>query len=145
MVGDALLGKKFFSGAVGHCSSCHSVTPGQVSEATNLSKIGSKYTERMLQNMMVLNRGQAWSPSRTKYVVATVKWPNGREEKGYLHSISDFQVAIRAEDGTGKVFDIQNGQPKVTINDRMQAHIDLLPKYRDADLHNLTAYLATLK
>jgi len=33
----------------------------------------------------------------------------------------------------------------VVIDDPLEAHFDLLPKYSDADIHNLTAYLVTLK
>ena len=35
--------------------------------------------------------------------------------------------------------------PKVEIHDPLQAHTDLLGKYTDADIHNVTAYLVTLK
>jgi len=31
------------------------------------------------------------------------------------------------------------------VTDPLQGHLDLLPKYRDADLHDLVAYLSTLK
>ena len=34
---------------------------------------------------------------------------------------------------------------KVQVTDPLQGHIDLLPKYTDADIHDLAAYLATLK
>jgi hypothetical protein len=35
--------------------------------------------------------------------------------------------------------------PKVTVTDPLQGHVDLLAKITDADIHNLAAYLATLK
>ncbi len=35
--------------------------------------------------------------------------------------------------------------PKVVVTDPLQAHFDLLPKWTDTDMHNMTAYLATLK
>ena len=35
--------------------------------------------------------------------------------------------------------------PKVDLDDPLKAHYDMLPKYTDADMHNLTAYLVTLK
>ena len=34
---------------------------------------------------------------------------------------------------------------KVEIEDKLAGHRALLPKYSDADIHNLTAYLVTLK
>ena len=44
--------------------------------------------------------------------------------------------AVRRRDGA---------TPKVEIHDPLQAHLDLLRKYTDADIHNVTAYLVTLK
>ena len=35
--------------------------------------------------------------------------------------------------------------PKVVINDPMQGHKELFPKYKDDDIHNLTSYLVTVK
>jgi cytochrome c oxidase cbb3-type subunit 3 len=35
--------------------------------------------------------------------------------------------------------------PKVEISDPRDAHRKLLPDYTDRDIHNVTAYLATLK
>jgi hypothetical protein len=33
----------------------------------------------------------------------------------------------------------------VEVHDPLQAHTDMLRKYTDTDIHNVTAYLATLK
>jgi cytochrome c oxidase cbb3-type subunit 3 len=35
--------------------------------------------------------------------------------------------------------------PAVTLTDPLQAHMDLLRKWTDPDMHNVTAYLVTLK
>ena len=62
-----------------------------------------------------------------------------------LLRLTDFDVTIRDEDGKPRSW-LRNGTvPKVTIIDPLQGHIDLLSKYTDADIHNLAAYLATLK
>jgi hypothetical protein len=34
---------------------------------------------------------------------------------------------------------------KVVVDDKLQAHAALLPKYTDADMHDVLAYLQTLK
>jgi cytochrome c oxidase cbb3-type subunit 3 len=34
---------------------------------------------------------------------------------------------------------------KVTVHDPLQAHREMLAKYTDADIHNLFAYLETLR
>ena len=64
---------------------------------------------------------------------------------GYLDAVSDFKVAIRDDQGKQVVFERSDGEPKVALVDRLQAHVDLLQIYGDDDIHNLTAYLATLK
>jgi cytochrome c oxidase cbb3-type subunit 3 len=35
--------------------------------------------------------------------------------------------------------------PKVEVHDPLKAHRDLLAQYTDADIHNMTAFLVTLK
>ena len=34
---------------------------------------------------------------------------------------------------------------KFTVDDKLEAHAALLPKYTDDDMHNVLAYLQTLK
>jgi cytochrome c oxidase cbb3-type subunit 3 len=146
VVGDPALGKAFFNGPVGRCSSCHSVVDGQPSAAANLAHIASKYPEpKTLQNTMLLNRDSGWSPRTGKDVTATITYHDGRTVKGYLSSVSDFKVVIRDDDGTETVVARADGEPRVELTDRLQAHLDLLAKYSDNDIHNLTAYLVRLK
>jgi cytochrome c oxidase cbb3-type subunit 3 len=146
VVGDPALGKAFFDGPVGRCSSCHSVVDGQPSAAANLAHIASQYPEpKTLQNTMLLNRDSSWSPRTSKDVTATITYRDGRTVKGYLSSVSDFKVVIRDDDGTETVVARADGEPRVELTDRLQAHLDLLAQYSDNDIHNLTAYLVTLK
>jgi cytochrome c oxidase cbb3-type subunit 3 len=146
VVGDPALGKMFFNGPIGRCSACHSVVDGQPSAAANLAHIASKYPEpKTLQNKMVLNRDPDWSPRSGKDVTATITYADGRTLKGYLSSVSDFKVVIRDDNGTETVVARADGEPRVTLTDRLQHHLDLLAKYSDNDIHNLTAYLVTLK
>jgi len=35
--------------------------------------------------------------------------------------------------------------PKVEVTNPLQPHLDMLTKWKDDDIHNLTAYLVTLK
>jgi cytochrome c oxidase cbb3-type subunit 3 len=146
VVGDPALGKAFFNGPVGRCSSCHAVVDGQSSAAANLAHIASKYPEpKTLQNTMLLNRDSGWSPRTGKDVTATISYRDGRTLKGYLSSVSDFKIVIRDDGGTETVVARADGEPRVELTDRLQAHLDLLAKYSDNDIHNLTAYLVTLK
>jgi hypothetical protein len=55
--------------------------------------------------------------------------------------MNDFVVEIRLPNGDTKTW-LRNGEwPKVTLVNRLQAHIDLMVKYTDDDIHNLAAYL----
>lgn len=146
LVGDIAAGRAYFNGPVGQCSSCHSVTDGETSAASNLSRIGAKYPDpKTLQNNMVLNRTFFWSPTQSNDITATVVWADGREVSGLLSSVSDFRVVVRDASGVETVIERRNGEPRVTLVDRMQHHLDMLRVYRDSDMHDLTAYLWTLR
>jgi hypothetical protein len=57
--------------------------------------------------------------------------------------MNDFDVSIT--DTAGRYHEWPRDQVKVELEDRLSGHRALLPKYTDADIHNLTAYLVTLK
>jgi cytochrome c oxidase cbb3-type subunit 3 len=146
LVGDPKLGQRYFEGAFYKCSTCHSVKDGETSPAANLAHIATKYPDpKALQNAMLINRGLNWSPRTNRDVTATITYADGRMLKGYLTSVSDFKVVIRDEDGKETELPRNDGEPKVVLTDRLQYHLDLLPRYLDSDMHALTAYLATLK
>jgi len=146
LVGDPKLGKRYFEGQFYKCSSCHSVRDGEPSQAASLAHIATKYPDaKALQNAMLINRSLNWSPRTNKDVTATVTYANGRTVKGYLTSVSDFKVVLRDEGGAETALPRNDGEPKVVLTDRLQYHLDLLPRYLDSEMHDLTAYLATLK
>ena len=43
------------------------------------------------------------------------------------------------------VFAVKVARPKVEVRDPLQGHRDLLAVYTDKDMHDVTAYLVTLK
>lgn len=146
LVGDPDLGRKYFNGSIGKCSTCHAVADGQPSKAANLAHIATKYPDpKAMQNAMVLNRASAWSPRNGKDVSVTVTYKTGKTMKGYLSSISDFKLVIRDENDKPTTIPLNGPEPRVVLVDRLQAHLDLMEVYQDTDIHNLTAYLATLK
>jgi hypothetical protein len=75
----------------------------------------------------------------------TVTLPSGQRVQGELDHLSAFVVALREPDGTYRSFARHDSIPKVVVTDPLQWHIDRLPQWRDADIHDLTAYLVTLK
>jgi cytochrome c oxidase cbb3-type subunit 3 len=147
LVGDAKAGEQFFNGPVGRCAGCHPVAGGETGPAANLAGVATRYKDpKTLQNAMVLpGRRFYWSPANSADVTAIATYRDGRQVRGLLDSVSDFKLFIRDQSGKETVLERRGGEPRVELRDRLQAHLDLLAKYRDNDIHDLTAYLATLK
>jgi cytochrome c oxidase cbb3-type subunit III len=145
LVGNAKAGETYFNGA-GRCTQCHSVTG-------DLAGIGSKYDPKTIQNLIVSGGGAGFGrrsvgsapPPKVPPTTVTVTLPSGETVKGNLDHISAFIVALREPDGTYRSFARHDSIPKVVVTNPLQWHIDMLPKWRDTDIHNLTAYLVTLK
>jgi hypothetical protein len=70
---------------------------------------------------------------------------SGESFSGQLDFIDDFSVALHDAKGQFHSFSRRGDVPAITIKDPMAAHAELLAKYTDSDIHNLTAYLVTLK
>ena len=139
VVGDAATGEKYFADT---CGSCHSATGDLQGVATRIAD------PRLLQQSWlmpgsVLGRG-APPPARPRAPTATVTLSTGEKIQGQLERVDDFAVSIKTSDGSRRSFRLTNGV-QVSIADPLQPHRDLLRKYKDADIHNVTAYLSTLK
>ena len=60
--------------------------------------------------------------------------------------LTDFEVTLYdAATKEQRSFLRVGDAPKVVVTDPLQAHMDQLLKWSDADMHNVTAYLASLK
>ena len=127
LTGSAEAGKTFFSGA-GGCKSCHSPTG-------DLAAIGTKYPPVELQSRMLYPGG--------KSALVVVTLPSGEQVKGPLAHADDFVIALR--DPSGWYHSFSREQVKVEIQNPMAAHRDLLDKLTQSDIHNLFAFLASLK
>ena len=139
LVGDAAAGEKFFAS---NCASCHSTTGDLQGVATRIAD------PRLLQQSWlmpgsVVGRG-APRPVRARPPTATVTLASGEKVEGQLDRVDDFAVALTMADGSRRSFRVERGV-QVNISDPLQPHRDLLKTYRDADIHDVTAYLSTLK
>jgi cytochrome c oxidase cbb3-type subunit III len=143
LVGDAKAGQTFFASK---CASCHS-------PAGDLKGIGAKLSdERLLQQTWLMpgtggGRGGP-APVTVKPARVTVTLPSGEKISGILDRIDDFGVSLKTDDGAFRSFRTPPGSssaPSVEIQDPLKPHKDLLRTYTDADIHNITAYLVTLK
>jgi cytochrome c oxidase cbb3-type subunit III len=133
LVGDAKAGEQYFNGA-GGCNKCHS-------PSGDLKGVGAKYDPPTLQERLVMPRGGRGGRGGA----ATVTLPSGEAIKGTSLLVTDFYVTLRLADGSTKTWARSHGVPKVEMVEPLQAHVDLMMKLSDTDMHNLTAYLATFK
>ena len=78
-------------------------------------------------------------------MTVVVTEPSGQKTTGRLERIDDFNVTLIFDDGSRKTFRRVGDVPKVDINDPLAAHKTLLLTYTDTEIHNVTAYLVTLK
>jgi cytochrome c oxidase cbb3-type subunit III len=147
LVGDANAGKAYFEAK---CASCHSPTG-------DLQGIGMRYADPVqLQNSWVAGgggrggRGRGGAAgtagaARGREMTVIVTQPSGQKVQGRLDRLDDFLVVLTPADGVQRSFRRQGNVPRVEINDPLEGHRKLLPVYTDKDMHDVTAYLVTLK
>ncbi len=141
LVGNANEGKAFFTAK---CASCHSATG-------DLSKIADRIPDpKRLQNAWVAGgmRGEeddSASTSGPRTVTATLSLPSGETVEGKLVRVDDFLVTLQLADGSQQSFPMTGGSQKLVIHDPLKGHRDLLSQYTNKDIHDVTAYLVTLK
>ena len=136
VTGNAQLGEAWFNGE-GKCSTCHSITG-------DLAKIGSKYPPDAVQNRFLWPGGGGFgAPTRARK--ATVTLPNGQKITGTVKRLDDFNISLYDDAGDFHSWSRENGKIKVEVEDPLKAHRELLDRYTDEIMHNLTAYLMTLK
>lgn len=151
LVGDASAGQVYFAAK---CSSCHSPTG-------DLASIGTRLAEaKALQNYWVVGgggggrggRGRGGAPpssgaqtSDRRTVTATVTLPTGEKVQGRLARLDNFFVSLVLEDGRLRTFRRNGESPKIDIDDPLAFHKELPAILTDKDMHDVTAYLATLK
>ncbi|GGG88445.1 c-type cytochrome [Edaphobacter dinghuensis] len=125
--GNAALGEKYFNGA-GTCAKCHSATG-------DLAGIAKRYEGLQLEMRMLYPHG-----AKSKVVVTL---PSGEKLAGTLVYQDEFVIGMRDESGTYHSWKTRN--VKFHVDSPVDAHVELFDKYTDADIHNLMAYLQTLR
>ncbi len=147
LVGDAAAGEAYFAAK---CSSCHSTTG-------NLAGIGTRFPDaKALQNFWVSGgraggrgggggfRG-AGPPNNARAVTATITLAAGEKIEGRVVRYDDFLITLALEDGSQRTVRREGDKPKVEIRDPLEPHRALLGVYTDKDIHDVTAYLVTVK
>jgi cytochrome c oxidase cbb3-type subunit 3 len=143
ITGDPHAGEAYFTGA-GKCNSCHS-------PSGDLAGIANKYDAVTLQSRFLYPKTFTFPgmpkvgppPPPTK---VTVRLSSGESFSGTLKHVDDFSVSLYDSSGEYHSWLLgRNPGIKVEIHDPLAAHIELLQKYSDTDMHNVLAYLETLK
>lgn len=125
--GNAEAGQKYFSGA-GNCSKCHSATG-------DLAGVGTRFRGLPLLQRMLYPTGV-----RSK---VTVTLASGETVTGAVSSRDEFTISVTDPAGATRTWPVND--VKFTIDPGMAAHFEQLGKYTDDDMHNVYAYLQTLR
>jgi cbb3-type cytochrome c oxidase subunit III len=125
--GNAEAGKRYFEGP-GGCTRCHS-------PAGDLAGLANRHKGLQLEQRMLY-------PEDARSTV-TVTLPSGENISGTLAYRDEFTVALRDSNGIYRSWPASHVQYVVTSP--ADAHVELFDKYTDDDIHNLMAYLQTLR
>jgi cytochrome c oxidase cbb3-type subunit III len=125
--GNAEQGSKYFNGA-GGCSSCHS-------PIGDLAGVAKRFQGLKLEMRLLYPENAAGK--------ATVTLPSGETITGKLEYQDEFAIGVRDAAGWYRSYPVD--AVKFSVDAPAEAHVELLKKYTDDDIHNLMAYLQTLK
>ena len=125
--GNAQAGKQYFEGA-GGCAKCHSATG-------DLAGVAKRYQGLQLEEHMLY-------PKEAKST-ATVTLSSGEKVEGTVEYQDEFTIGVRDSTGIYRSWPVSS--VKVEVRSPADAHVEQFPKYTDDDIHNLMAYLQTLK
>jgi cytochrome c oxidase cbb3-type subunit 3 len=130
--GNAQEGQTYFNGA-GNCSKCHSA-------AGDLAGLANRFQGlQLLQRFLYPTSGRP-SPAPAKVAVTLA---SGQTVNGMLATRDEFSITIVDSAGARRTWPAN--EVKFTVDDPLEAHFAQLGKYTDADMHNVFAYLQTLK
>jgi mono/diheme cytochrome c family protein/small nuclear ribonucleoprotein (snRNP)-like protein len=142
VTGDAKAGEAYFNGTAG-CSGCHSPTG-------DLAGVASRLTPEQLQADFLyplsLERPKNSPAAIRARETVVVTLASGKQFSGVLNRLDDFGVSLTDSSGVLHTFPLgEDNGTKVEVHDPLAEHAELLKKYSNVDMHNILAYLETLK
>jgi cytochrome c oxidase cbb3-type subunit III len=127
LVGNAEAGKAYFNGE-GGCVNCHSVTG-------DFAHIATKYKPIDLQSRIAFPSGAV--------PTVVVTEPSGKKITGDQVYADEFIVSVRTPDNW--IHSWKRSAAQIEIHDPLPTHEKLLNTYTDKAIHDVFAYLETLK
>jgi len=131
LTGDARAGRRYFEST---CTRCHSASG-------DLNGIASRVEGLALLRRMLYPTGAGGVPARRP--TATVTTRDGDTIVGEVASRDEFTIAVTDADGRYRSW--PTSQVRVAIDDPLQAHVEQLGRYTDTAMHDVLAYLHTLR
>jgi cytochrome c oxidase cbb3-type subunit 3 len=123
--GNVQQGQQYFQK---ECASCHSPTG-------DLGGVAKRYQGLKLEQRMLYPHGASAD--------AAVTLPAGDTVRGRLEYLDEFTIGLRDTSGFYRSYPLKS--VKYSVKAPAEAHVDLLSKYTDEDIHNLMAFLQTLQ
>jgi cytochrome c oxidase cbb3-type subunit 3 len=141
LVGDVKKGETYVAQT---CAKCHA--------RSALRTFAEKLDDpRTLQQMWLMpgSGGRGFAPSTAPIprppITALVTLPTGERVEGRVEYIDDFGVTLLMANDERRTIKTFGTTARVEMRDPLQPHKELLPIYTDSDIHNVTAYLASLR
>ena len=141
LVGDAKKGEAYVTQT---CAKCH-VTAA-------LRAFSNKVEDpKTLQQMWLMpgSGGRGFGPNTAAIpappITGVVTMPSGERVEGRVEQVDDFTVTLLLANGQRRTIDTFETKARLELRDPLQPHKEMLPIYTDSDIHNVTAYLASLR
>jgi mono/diheme cytochrome c family protein len=136
LTGDPKAGADYFRGE-GGCAQCHS-------PSGDLAGIGQRLEPVNLQQRFLFPHTARRQGPGAKVVTVAVTTEAGQTLTGDLDRMDDFNVSFR--DGSGTYHSVRRTPgTRVVKTDPFAAHVALLSRLTDKNIHDVVAYLETLK
>jgi cytochrome c oxidase cbb3-type subunit 3 len=137
VTGDAAKGETYFKA---HCASCHS-------PSGDLAHIAAKFDPVALQSRFLYPKTDRFAgpPNPAEKSTATIKVASGQTYSGTVDRLDDFSVSITDSSGQHQTYSLEETGTSVQVRNPLQGHLELLRQYSDDDMHNILAFLETLK
>ncbi len=133
VTGNAKAGEAYFNGT-GKCNTCHSPTG-------DLAHIGANMEPAELQQTFLYPDAHKRTPSNV-----TVTLRDGKQLTGTIKRLDDFYVSFNDAEGNYHSIALEKGiEVRIEKEEKLLFHRQMLDQYTNQQMHDLTAYLVTLK